>query len=72
MRKSIMVKRRPDMLAVEIQSHARKLMEVHGPAAIAEAAQKARNFENTGDAKQADTWRRIEAALLQLRGPRAS
>ncbi len=60
------------MLAVEIQSHARKLMEVHGASAIAEAAQKARCFEKIGDQKQAGTWRRIEAALLQLRGPRAS
>ena len=60
------------MLAVEIQTHARKLLEIHGTAAIAEAAQKARSFEQRGDAPQAETWRRIEAALLQLRGPRAS
>jgi hypothetical protein len=60
------------MLAVEIQTHARKLMEIHGASAIAEAAQKARSFEKIGDDKQADTWRRIEAALLHLRGPRAS
>jgi hypothetical protein len=60
------------MLAVEIQSHARQLMEVHGASAIAEAAQKARSFEKIGDDKQTETWRRIEAALLQLRGPRAS
>jgi len=60
------------MLAVEIQAHARKLLEIHGTAAIAEAAQKARSLEQRGDAPQAETWRRIEAALLQLRGPRAS
>lgn len=60
------------MLAVEIQTHARKLLEIHGTAAIAEAAQKARSFEQKGDPAQAETWRRIEAALLQLRGPRAS
>ena len=60
------------MLAVEIQTHARKLMEIHGASAIAEAAQKARSFEKVGNDKQAETWRRIEAALLQLRGPRAS
>lgn len=60
------------MLAVEIQTHARKLLEIHGSAAIAEAAQKAAAFEKKGDAGQAETWRRIEAALLQLRGPRAS
>ncbi|MFM9847639.1 MAG: hypothetical protein ACKVP3_10815 [Hyphomicrobiaceae bacterium] len=60
------------MLAVEIQTHARKLLEIHGTAAIAEAAQKASAFEKNGNAPQAETWRRIEAALLQLRGPRAS
>jgi len=60
------------MLATEIQTHARKLLETHGPKAILEAAQKARTFEEKGDREQAGTWRRIEAALLQLRGPNAS
>lgn len=60
------------MLAVEIQAHARKLMEAHGTKALAEAAQKARTFEEKGDVEQAATWRRVEAALRQLQGPRAS
>jgi hypothetical protein len=60
------------MLATEIQSHARKLFEVHGSKAIAEAAQKARAFENRGDKPEAETWRRIEAALREMRGPRTS
>jgi hypothetical protein len=59
------------MLAIEIEEHARKLMEVHGPKAIAEAAQKARAFEDTGAAEQAATWRRIEGAMIRLQGPRA-
>lgn len=59
------------MLAIEIEEHARKLMEAQGPKAIAEAAQKARSFEQQGSDEQAATWRRIEAAMLRLQGPRA-
>ncbi len=60
------------MHAVQIQDHARKLMEAHGPKAIAEAAQRARSLEEQGENEQAETWRRIEAALKEMRGPRAS
>jgi hypothetical protein len=60
------------MLAVEIQDHARKLMEAQGPKALAEAAQKARALEEQGDKEQAEIWRRIEAALLEMRGPHVS
>lgn len=60
------------MHATEIQDHARKLFEVRGPAALAEAAQKVRKLELAGDREQAADWRRIEAALRHLAGPRAS
>lgn len=60
------------MLAVEIQNHARKLMESRGPKSIAEAAQKARAFEERGEKEQAQTWRKIEQALREMRGPHAS
>jgi hypothetical protein len=60
------------MLATEIEAHARKLIEAHGMKAIAEAAQKAIALERQGDADQAKDWRRIEAALRQMQGPRAS
>jgi hypothetical protein len=59
------------MLAVEIQDYARKLFEAQGPKALAESAQKARSFEEQGDPEQATTWRRIEAALIQMQGPRS-
>jgi diphthamide biosynthesis methyltransferase len=58
------------MQATEIQEYARRLLEAHGAKAIAEAAQKAVAFERAGDKKQAETWRRVEAALMQMRGPR--
>jgi hypothetical protein len=60
------------MQAMEIQEHARKLREAHGDKAALEAAQKARAFEQQGNSEQAATWRRIEAALRELQGPRAS
>jgi hypothetical protein len=59
------------MQTIEIQDYARQLLEAHGFKAIAEAAQKARAFEE-GDNEQAQTWRSIEAALLLMRGPNES
>lgn len=59
------------MLATEIQQHARKLFEAYGPKAIAEAAQHASKLERTNSAAARD-WRRIEAALRQMRGPHES
>ncbi len=60
------------MHAVEIQDHARKLMESLGPKAIAEAAQKANALEAQGAADRAHDWRRIESALRQMQGPRVT
>ena len=60
------------MLAIEIEEHARRLYEVEGTKALAEAAQKAAPFEQLGDAEQAHLWRRIEAALREMVGPRAT
>jgi hypothetical protein len=57
------------MHATEIQDYARRLLEAHGTKAIAEAAQKARACEQQGDKEQAQNWRRIESALLLMRGP---
>jgi hypothetical protein len=60
------------MHAIEIQEHARKLLDAHGDKAVLEAAQKARELGEAGDREQAENWRRIEAALMQMRGPHAS
>ncbi len=60
------------MNAVEIQDHARKLYAARGTKALAEAAEKARAYEQTGHKDQAKDWRRIAAALEQLRGPNVS
>jgi hypothetical protein len=60
------------MDATKIQDYARQLLEAHGARAIAEAAQKAAACEKAGDKEQAQTWRRVEAALLLMHGPRQS
>ena len=60
------------MQAMEIQEHARKLREARANWPWLHAAQKARDFEHEGDTMQAETWRRIEAALRQMQGPRVS
>jgi len=60
------------MDATQIQEFARRLREAHGDRATIEAAQKAVVYERAGDQAEAETWRRIEAALLRMRGPRQS
>jgi hypothetical protein len=60
------------MQATAIEEHARKLLAARGDKAIAEAAQKAKAFEEHNELGEAKTWRRIEAALRQMQGPRVS
>lgn len=60
------------MNASDVSTVARHLFDTHGSRAIAEAAQKAASFEKAGDAEQAKFWRRVENALLEMRGPRES
>jgi hypothetical protein len=60
------------MKATEIEEYARQLWETSGAKAVAEAAQKVRTFEEKGDKEQVEIWRRIEAALMQMKGPRES
>jgi hypothetical protein len=60
------------MNAEDISALARHLFETQGAKAIAEAAQKAASFEEAGDEEHAKAWRRVEAALLEMRGPRES
>ena len=60
------------MQTIDVQDYARQLLDAQGFKAIAQAAQKASAFEAQGDTKQAQTWRRIEAALIEMRGPHES
>lgn len=60
------------MDAVEVAEYARKLLEAHGDKAEVEAAQKAVKYEKSGDAKQAENWKRIRSAIANMRSPHAS
>lgn len=60
------------MDATKIHDLARRLYRAHGSAALAEAAQKAVCCEKERDHEQAEIWRRIEAALQHMKGPRFS
>ncbi len=60
------------MQATEIQAYARQLFEAQGDKAIAEAARQAVARERQRDTEGAEMWRRIEAALMLMRGPRGS
>jgi hypothetical protein len=57
---------------MQIHAIARQMLEKHGPAAIAEAAQHALACENQGEADEAREWRHIEDAMKSMRGPHQS
>ena len=60
------------MREIETQEYAQQLLEMHGNKAIVVAAKKACSFEEIGNNEEGKTWRKIEAALKLMRGPRQS
>ena len=60
------------MNTADISALARHLFETEGTKAIAVAARKAASFQEAGDEEQSRIWRRVEAALEEMRGPRQS
>ena len=58
------------MHEIEIANYARRLFAEHGAGAIAIAAQRLRDAQDKRDDQDADTWRRVEIALMEMRGPR--
>jgi hypothetical protein len=48
------------------------MLETHGPQAIAKAAERAIECEESGKAEQAKEWRHVESALKMMRGPHQS
>jgi len=58
------------MSMTAILALARHLYAERGAKAIAETAEKAASCRQAGDEKQAKEWRRVEAALREMRGPR--
>jgi hypothetical protein len=55
-----------------IHEHARRLVNAHGDKAELAAAQKAADCERHGEPRQAIDWRRIQAAIREMRGPRST
>jgi hypothetical protein len=56
----------------EIHDYARRFIGTYGDRAEVEAAQKVTECEKQGDKVQAEDWRRIQAAIKQMRGPHVS
>ena len=56
----------------EVHDYARRFVGAHGEKAEAEAALKIVECEKSGDNSQAKDWRRIQAAIRQMRGPHVS
>ena len=56
----------------EIHDYARRLVGAHGDKAELEAAQKATECDRQGERDQARDWRRIQAAIKEMRGPHES
>ncbi|MGZ8415684.1 MAG: hypothetical protein ACXWVQ_01670 [Methyloceanibacter sp.] len=55
-----------------IHEHARRLVNALGDKAELEAAQKAADCERQGEKRQPVDWRRIQAAIKEMRGPHLS
>ncbi|SIS94926.1 hypothetical protein SAMN05421759_10796 [Roseivivax lentus] len=53
---------------MKIHEHARALYHARGAKAQAEAAQKARQLEETGAKAEADIWRAIQRSISEMRG----
>ena len=60
------------MNSKEIHDYARRFVGAHGDKAELEAAQKAAECERQGQEDQAADWRKIQAAIKEMRGPHAS
>ena len=60
------------MREMEIRDVAQQLLQAHGHKAIVEAAQKSHASEEQGHHEGAKTWKRVEVALRNMRGPRQS
>ena len=60
------------MTEVQVHTVARQMLEQHGFAAIAKAAEQARACEGRGEPDEAREWRHIADAMKIMRGPELS
>ena len=52
----------------EVADYAKRLFDARGDKAEADAAAKVREFEQNNNPEQAETWRKIRAAISEMRG----
>ena len=60
------------MQTTQVVEFARQLLDAHGDKAEAEAAHKMKEAEGKGDRQAAESWRRVRAAIHELRPPHVS
>jgi hypothetical protein len=60
------------MTEVQVHTVARQMLDQHGFAAIAKAAEQARACEGRGEADEAKEWRHLADAMKIIRGPHQS
>jgi hypothetical protein len=60
------------MQEAQVIDYAKSLLDAHGDKAEAEAAARIRQFEEKNDKAQAETWRKVKAAIHEMRGPHLS
>ena len=56
----------------KVAEYARALYTARGDKAEADAAQRAKQHEDAGEASEAETWRAIRKAIREIRGVRES
>ncbi|NND91544.1 MAG: hypothetical protein HKN42_11840, partial [Granulosicoccus sp.] len=56
------------MEMTKIAEYARILYESHGSKAEAEAARKAKEYEDAGNSAEAETWHGVRKAVCEMRG----
>jgi hypothetical protein len=56
----------------KVASLARMLMDAHGAQAELAAARRQAEAQKKGDAREAEDWKRIRAAIVQAKGPRST
>ncbi len=55
-----------------VRATAKRLVEMHGWRAEAEAARKLEELEAAGESEKAETWRRIRALIREMKPPHES
>lgn len=56
----------------QVRATAKRLVDVHGWRAEAEAAQKLKELEGTGDTEKVEMWRRIRSLIREMKPPHES